>query len=167
MDTSWARSAYKRSESEAGIHPVKLIHIMYERVITHLELAGEGVRDNDPRKRGENLGKAIAIISELNVSISKNDETEAAGFLRGLYGAILTELPKVSLSQDIKILKQAHMYISRLKEIWEETAMRENGLLGESREESREAIRPVPPSGGGYEPQVTVKSASNGVSVSI
>lgn len=166
MDTSRARSAYKRSESEAGIHPVKLIHIMYERVITHLELAGEGVRDNDPRKRGENLGKAIAIISELNVSIGKNDETEAAGFLRGLYGAILTELPKVSLSQDIKILKQAHMYISRLKEIWEETAMRENGL-GESREKSREAIRPAPASGSGYESQVAVKSTSNGVSVSI
>ena len=167
MDTSRARSAYKRSESQADIHPVKLIHIMYERVITHLELAGEGVRDNDPRKRGENLGKAIAIISELNASVSKDDETEAAGFLRGLYGAILIELSKVSITKDIKILEQTHMYISRLKEIWEKTAMRENGLLGESRDESREVVQSAPASGGGYGSQVTVKAASNGVSVSI
>ncbi|MEA2083447.1 MAG: flagellar export chaperone FliS [Thermodesulfobacteriota bacterium] len=167
MDTSRVRNAYRQSESQADIHPVKLVHIMYERVIMHLELAEEGVRDNDPRKRGENLGKAIAIISELNASIRKDDETEAAEFLRGLYGAILIELPKVSLTEDIKILKQTQTYICRLKEIWEKTAMQENDLSEESREKAHEAPRPAPASGKGYGPQVRLEAANHGVSVSI
>lgn len=167
MDTSRVRNAYRQSESQADIHPVKLIHIMYERVIMHLELAEDGVRDNDPRKRGENLGKAIAIISELNASIKKDDDTEAAGFLRGLYGAILIELPKVSLTEDIKILKQTQTYISQLKKIWEETAMRENSLSEESGKEIHEAPRPAPASGRGYGSRVRLNAANHGVSVSI
>ncbi len=166
MDTSRVRNAYRQSESQADIHPVKLIHIMYERVIMHLELAEDGIRDNDPRKRGENLGKAIAIISELNASIKKDDESEAAGFLRGLYGAILIELPKVSLTEDIKILKQTQTYICRLKKIWEETAMRENNLL-ESRKETHAAPCSAPASGRGYGSQVRLNAANHGVSVSI
>ncbi len=174
METSRVRSAYKQSETQSDIHPVKLIHIMYERVIAHLELAGEGIRDEDPQKRGENLGKAIAIITELNASIKKDDDTEAAQFLRGLYSAILTELPKVSLSEDIKILKQTHTYVCRLKEIWEETAMKENGLTKESPPKQTESepeveVKPSAPAkavalgNNGYGGSVSRKVASNGV----
>ncbi len=170
MEASRARGAYKQSDMQSDIHPVKLIHVMYERVIAHLELAGEGIRDHDPQKRGENLGKAIAIITELNASIREDDETEAAQFLRGLYGAILAELPKVSLSEDVKILKQAHTYCCRLKEIWEQTAMRENGLSKERAKESRppqQRDEAVKPSGSKYDASSVKFKASNGLSVAI
>jgi flagellar protein FliS len=119
--------AYRTTEKQAEIQPVKLIHMLYERVLVHLELAEEGIREQTPKKRGENLGKAIAIITELQASIKSEDHSEAAQFLRGLYGAILTELPRVSVSQDVKVLRQARSYLERLKQIWEETAMRESG----------------------------------------
>lgn len=119
--------AYRTTEKQAEISPVKLIHMLYERVLVHLELAEEGIREQTPKKRGENLGKAIAIITELQASIKSEDHSEAAQFLRGLYGAILMELPKVSVSQDVKVLRQARAYLERLKEVWEETAMRESG----------------------------------------
>ena len=119
--------AYRTTEKQAEISPVKLIHMLYERVLVHLELAEEGIREQTPRKRGENLGKAIAIITELQASIKSEDHSEAAQFLRGLYGAILMELPRVSVSQDVKVLRQARTYLEKLKGIWEETAMRESG----------------------------------------
>lgn len=122
-----ALDAYRTTEKQAEIQPVKLIHMLYERVLVHLELAEEGIREKAPKKRGENLGKAIAIITELQASIKSEDHSEAAEFLRNLYGAILVELPRVSVSQDVKILRQACSYLERLKEIWEETAMRESG----------------------------------------
>lgn len=128
MVTNQVVNAYRKSSKQASIHPVKLIHMMYERVLTHLEHAEAGVKESDPKKRGENLGKAIAIIAELNASIKHDDESEAARFLRGLYNSILMELPKVSVSGDIRILRQAHQYIAELKKIWEETAMSENGF---------------------------------------
>lgn len=121
-----ALNVYRATEKQAEIQPVKLIHMLYERVLVHLALAEEGIRGKSPKKRGENLGKAIAIITELQASIKSEDHSEAAQFLRGLYGAILVELPKVSVSQDLKVLRQASAYLERLKGLWEETAMQES-----------------------------------------
>lgn len=132
--------AYRRSEVSAAVHPVKLIHMMYERVLTHLHFAEEAIAEGDIRKRGENLSKAIALIAELNVAVDSKDESEAASFLRGLYGAILVELPKVAVHNDVEILHQTGRYISELKKVWEETAMRENGL----HERRKEAMQPSP-----------------------
>lgn len=121
-------NAYRKTEKQVEIHPVKLIHMLYERALTHLDFAEEGIREKNPKKRGENLSKVIAIITELNASLRPEDESEAAQFLRGLYNAILVEVPKVAVSGDIQILRQSARYIKQLKEIWEQTAMQEHGF---------------------------------------
>lgn len=130
MNSAKVRSAYQKSEAQAQIHPVKLIHLLYERVLVHLEMAEQGIVANNIKLRGENLSKAIAIIAELNASIKEGDDSETAGFLRGLYSAILMELPKVAIANDVAIVKQSHRYLKRLLEIWEATAMVEAGLAG-------------------------------------
>ncbi|MDZ7642219.1 MAG: flagellar export chaperone FliS [Desulfurivibrio sp.] len=139
--------AYRRNEVSANVHPVKLVHMMYERVLTHLRFAEEAIGEGDVRKRGENLSKAIALIAELNAAVNSEDKSEAASFLRGLYGAILVELPQASVNNDVEILRQAGRYISELKKVWEETAMRENGLderQSEAMQPSSEAERVAP-----------------------
>ncbi len=125
MNSSQARQAYHKSDAQTQIHPVKLIHMMYERTIIHLQQAEEGLKAGDSQKRGENVSRAIALITELKAAIRKDDGSEAALFLNSLYSAILVELPKVAISRDPEILAQAITYISRLKEIWEATAMEE------------------------------------------
>ena len=140
MTSAQARNAYRQTEKMATIHPVKLIHLMYERILAHLDLVVEGIDEKNVLKRGEHLGKAIAIITELNASIKKEDDSEAAGFLRGLYTAILVELPKVSVTNDREIAVKSRTYIGRLMEIWEQTAMREHGLL-HATENAQEAHR--------------------------
>lgn len=129
MHAARVRNAYQKSEAQTEIHPVKLIHLMYERVLTHLELAEQGLLKKDVKLRGENLSKAIALISELNAAIKDDDNSEAAEFLRGLYSAILVELPKVGISQDVETVRQASRYIQKLKSVWEETALNEAGFV--------------------------------------
>ncbi len=133
MTSVQARNIYRQTEKLATIHPVKLVHLMYERVLIHLDLVLEGVEEHDPVKRGENLGRAIAIVTELNASIRKEDASEAAEFLRGLYSAILVELPKVAVNNDGEVVRRARRYLAKLKEIWEQTAMREHGFSVEER----------------------------------
>ena len=136
MTSAQARQAYKKTEKMATIHPVKLIHLMYERVLAHLDIIIEAIDEKNVLKRGEHLGKVIAIITELNASIKKEDDSEAAGFLRGLYTAILVELPKVSIDNNRETAIKTRTYMLRLMEIWEQTAMREHGLL-DSAEQAR------------------------------
>ncbi len=125
MNAAKARNAYRQTEGQSKIHPVKLIHLMYERALIHLDMALIGIEKSNPQLKGENLGKAIAIITELNASVKEDDGSDAALFLRGLYSAILLELPKASANNDEQIVRQTISYIRRLKEIWEETAMAE------------------------------------------
>lgn len=107
--------------------PEQLILALYQAALNRIQLAKEGVEEKNIRKRGENLSKAIAIISELNASIDSSMNDEHTQFLRGLYSAILAELPKVSITNDIQILDRTHGYISKLKEIWENNVMGKNG----------------------------------------
>lgn len=135
MVSKQASNAYFQAQASAKIHPAKLIHMMYERLLLNLTCACEGLEENDIKKRGENLSKAIAIITELNCCLRPEDESEPAQFLRGIYAAMLIELGKVAVTKDATVIRQAHKYVSRLKEIWEETAMQENGLAVERKME--------------------------------
>jgi flagellar protein FliS len=106
-----------------GMYPEQLILMLFKGALDRIHLAGEGIEENNIQKRGENLSKAIAIVSELNSSVDTSMNDESTQFLRGLYSAILTELPKVSLTNDLETLRRAHAYISKLKEIWETEVM--------------------------------------------
>jgi flagellar secretion chaperone FliS len=163
MNSLHARNAYRQSEAQSRIHPVKLVHLMYERILVHLERAKMGIVNKDPKMRGEHLGKAIALIAELNASVKDDDSSEAAVFLRGLYGAILLELPKAAINNDEEILRQTMGYINRLKEIWEETAMREMEMQGKGGAKDE---LPAVPAAKRHDGPVS-KEAVHGVSVSI
>lgn len=106
-----------------GMTPEQLILMLYKGALFRLQLVRQGIEEKNIQKRGENLGKVIAIIAELNASINPDMVDENTNFLRGLYSAILVELPKVSLTNDIKIVNQAERYISKLKDIWENDVM--------------------------------------------
>jgi len=106
-----------------GMDPEQLILLLYNGAISRLKLTREGIKEKNAKKKGESLSKAIAIISELNASVDAKMDDESTRFLRGLYTAILTELPKVTLNNDLKTLDRAEAYISRLRDIWETDVM--------------------------------------------
>ena len=114
-----------------GMTPEQLILLLFKGALERLELTRQGIKEKNLQKRGENLSKLIAIVSELNASINPEMNDESTKFLRGLYMAILTELPKVSLNNDISILNRTEKYLTRLKEIWETDVMHlnENGAI--------------------------------------
>lgn len=119
-------NSYHKAQIYDEMDPKKLILMLYESAINRIKLAKEGIKKSDPKIRGENIGKAIAIISELNASLDEKIKTDEIDFLRGLYAAMLTELPKVSVTGDIQILDRTERYLAELKKIWETSVMGSN-----------------------------------------
>lgn len=111
-------NSYLNTQYE-GMSPEQLILMLFKGALDRLKLVKQGIQENDIKKRGENLSKVIAIISELNSSVDSKMNDESTQFLRGLYSAILVELPKVSINNDIKIVTRTELYVTKLKEIWE------------------------------------------------
>ena len=132
-----------------GMTPEQLILALYNGAISSLRLARRGIEEKDIRMRGENLSKAIAIISELNASIDPEMNDETAQFLRGLYTAILTELPRVSLNNDVETVNRAETYIAKLKEIWEKDVMPESGKS--QKKNGKNGTAPQPSYASGFE----------------
>ncbi|MDY0164400.1 flagellar export chaperone FliS [Desulfobotulus sp.] len=120
-----AATAYKTYQSNHfdGMDPRRLILMLYDGALRFLKGAREGALENNPQKRGENLGRAIAIIGELQASLNPNMNDDATEFLRGLYTSILTELPKASLNNNVKPIEQTERYIAQLRKIWAEQVM--------------------------------------------
>lgn len=136
-----ASQAYFKAEASVKIHPVKLIHMIYERAMFNLVLAGEALAENDVKKRGESLGKAIALITELYASIRSDDDSETAQFLRQVYQAMLLELGRVPVTLDGEVVRRAHRYLAKMKSFWEETAMCEAGFDEYVHQKSRPPIQ--------------------------
>ncbi len=107
-----------------GMSPEQLILMLFKGALEKISLVQEGIEEGDIPKRGENLSKVIDIVSTLNASLNPNMTDEGTRFLRGLYGAMLMELPKVSVTNDLEILRKVYSYISRLKDIWETDVMK-------------------------------------------
>jgi flagellar protein FliS len=124
-----------------GMDPEQLILLLYKGALNRLRLTKEGIEEKDVKKKGENLSKAIAIISELNASVDSKMEDDSTHFLRGLYTAILTELPKVTLNNDLQILGRTERYISELKEIWEKDVMAKTNNKGTIPQLLKEPVR--------------------------
>jgi flagellar protein FliS len=115
-----AVKAYK-STQVMTTDPYKLILMLYDACIKNLFQARDAVINNDRVRRGESLSKSIDILSELFSSVQ--GETEQAKFLRGLYTAMMLELPNVNLTNDIKTLDLAIKYMAQLRSIWKEQVM--------------------------------------------
>ena len=117
-----AYSAYLNNHYD-GMDPNRLIEMLYDGALRFLGATRTGMETGNIQMRGENLGKAISVISELNASLRSDMHDEATEFLRGLYANLLTELPRVSISNDIEIVERAIRYITELRRIWSEEVM--------------------------------------------
>ena len=122
-----------------GMTPEQLILLLYKGALERIALTRKAIEENDIRKRGENVSRVIAIVAELNAAVDPEMQDEGTRFLRGLYTAILAELPKVSMSNDTAVLDRTEKYLTRLKAIWE------NDVMGKSKPAAKKTgMAPVP-----------------------
>lgn len=129
-----AYQVYNKSQAHECMEPQQLTLLLYKEAIRRLNLTKNALLEKNIPQRGENLGRAIAIISELNACLAQAaNATEEILFLRGLYASILTELPKVNVTKNVDTIEMVLRYMQKLKEIWE------NDVIGKKKPEPRSA----------------------------
>jgi flagellar protein FliS len=112
--------------------PHKLVLMLYDASLKHLFLVRKGIQNRDPVMRGEHLSKVIGIITELLSSVNSDPADDAANFLRGLYTAILTQLPKVNVTNEVATINTTIRYMAQLRTIWQEQVVASGGRKIES-----------------------------------
>ena len=121
--------AYQKNDL-ANLTPVQLVARLYQALDLSLKRAREALIAGDVGPQGEQLGRALAIIGELQAALNMEEGGEIGENLNNLYFYLTEEISKANLSKDVEHLDNAITTVTPLTEAWVELA------AGRGKEES-------------------------------
>lgn len=97
---------------------MQVIVLLYDGALQSLELARDGIRQNNYADKARFLGRAVAIISELSNVLDMEQGKDIAQSLRRLYDYMLDEFTQANLRHDVRHLDGPIRCLSALREGW-------------------------------------------------
>ncbi|MFO0698004.1 MAG: flagellar export chaperone FliS [Nitrospira sp.] len=108
---------------------VQLVVLLYDAAIQSLEMARREIQAKNVREKARHLGRAIAIIGELNSVLDLEQGGEIARSLRRLYDYMLAELVEANARNNEHKLDAPLRCLSTLREAWREVASQQQPRL--------------------------------------
>ena len=102
----------------------KLIIMMYEGALKFVNLAIEGIDNNDISKKGTYINKAHEIINELSFALDVEKGGEVAQKLESLYQFALHQLTRANIKSDRKALESIINILTPLMDAWKEVLIK-------------------------------------------
>jgi len=119
MTAARAYSTYTQNNVQIE-SPEKLIEMLYEGILRFCSQAKKAIENNDIEKRVYWINRAIAVFSELIVSLNAERGGEIAYYLEGLYAQQIKFLNECNINNDVKSLDIVMNVTKELLEAWRE-----------------------------------------------
>ena len=111
----------------ADASPTRLVQIMFEGVLAHLATARgsmERIKDdrplNDVIAKGNAMGKAVALIGQLNGTLDMQRGGQIAENLRALYEYMLNRLTLANATNDVRVVAEVAGLVAEVKSGWDQ-----------------------------------------------
>ena len=108
---------YRRTEIESRT-PLELVVMLYDGALRFLAEARGAMERKDVPTRRTALGRALAIVSELQSTLNMDAGGEISVELDRLYSFVTMRLTDASSTQDVRPLDDAVRVLSTLREGW-------------------------------------------------
>ena len=99
--------------------PLKSVHLLYRGALDSIASARRYLRLRDIRARSRAINKAMAIVTELSLSLNQQAGGELSRNLAELYAYVQTLLIKANSEQCDPPLEEAERLLAILAEAWE------------------------------------------------
>lgn len=128
MVTQYARQ-YEQTQvvTSSG---VQLIVLLYDAAIQSMELARREIQAKNVREKARHIGRAMAIVGELNSVLDLEQGGEIARSLRRLYDYMLMELVEANARNNEQRLDAPLRCLETLREAWREVAAQQTRTAG-------------------------------------
>lgn len=133
--------AYRQNAGNSVISKEQLLLKLYDGSLNFLRLARRGMEEDNPRIKGENISKIIAIMTELDCALDMETGGEIAENLSLLYRHVIYRLVEINVKNEITGLDEVEHVLSQIKEGFEEAVK----LTREKKEAEAPVQTPVPP----------------------
>jgi flagellar secretion chaperone FliS len=124
-----------RSYQTVGAHaqvtaadPYRLVQLLLANVIDRLAAARGHMERRETARKGEQISKAIAVLTALDASLNMEQGGEIAANLRRLYEYMSLQLVKANLEDDAACVNEVMGLVRTIKEGWD-------GIAGTARPE--------------------------------
>jgi flagellar protein FliS len=114
-----AHNAYSQNYGNTILSQEELLLKLYEGALKFLRLARRGIEEKNPKVKGENISKVIAIISELTCALDMESGGDMANNLAALYEHIIFSLINANLKNDMKGLNGIERILAEIKDGFE------------------------------------------------
>lgn len=102
--------------------PAMLVFMLFEKAIGSLQEAIQAIENKEIEARWRANGRAMEIISHLQMTLDMQKGGEVAANLDRLYSYMLTRLPKVDIRNDAAVAVEVVRLLEPLRESWRELA---------------------------------------------
>lgn len=114
-----AYNAYRESAVNTVEDNRMVLLKLFEGLIKFIGAAKRGIEVKSPKIRGENISKAMAIITELHCAVDMERGGSIAANLDSLYKYVMDQLTQGNIKNDTEALTQAENILTTLKEGFE------------------------------------------------
>lgn len=128
--------AYRQNAGNSVISKEQLLLKLYDGSLNFIRLARRGMEEKNPRIKGENISKIIAIMTELDCALDMDAGGEIAENLSTLYQHIIFRLVQTNVKNDIKGLDEVEHILTEIKDGFEQAAR--------ITKEKKETAAPIP-----------------------
>ncbi len=125
-------SQYKKNELE-NLDPAEVVARLYQALGQCLVAARQAIVDSDVKVQGEESGRALAIITELQTGLNMEEGGEIAENLSSLYSYLVQEITRGNVGNNPELIDNAIRTVEPLTEAWVELAKKR-------REEASEVV---------------------------
>ncbi len=111
--------AYKANAVETA-SPQQLTLMCYDGALKFMRRAATACEANDLARMNEYVGRAQAIVNELNVTLNMEAGGEIAANLRDIYLFVSRHLSQASMQRDVVMMSQCTDIIQGIRDSWAE-----------------------------------------------
>ncbi|MBX2836365.1 MAG: flagellar export chaperone FliS [Gammaproteobacteria bacterium] len=118
---SSAFAAYKSVDLHTqieGASPHELVNLLYQGALDKIAKMRGHIQNGDTAAKGEEAGKIIAIVSELQASLSTENGSDISDNLDALYTYIIELVVAANVNNNTKSLDEAKDLVANIQETW-------------------------------------------------
>jgi len=103
----------------AAADPYRLVQLLLAKLLERLAAARGHMERREIARKGEQVSKAIEVLSALDASINMEQGGEIAANLRGLYGYMSVRLARANADDDPAGIEEVAALVRNIKDGWD------------------------------------------------
>lgn len=112
-----ACSAYKQNELKS-LDPAEIVARLYQALGLSIVTARDAIGGGDRKVQGEQVSRALAIITELHAALNMEEGGEISANLNDLYFYLTSEITQGNIKNDPGMMDNAIRTVEPLTEAW-------------------------------------------------